>query len=164
RRRHAGNAPLVAPGPPPLPELATGPAPITGCGPCPSLGSRPPARIVVTGPVLAHAAAHHAAQRMPRGGMDEREVQVPDEQGERRVEEPVVQEHRAREAERGVPLAEPEQEPRREEEDDERGVQDRVHLLSRVEAPGYERLELARRPQQAAAVAEERDERERRDP
>jgi hypothetical protein len=45
-----------------------------------------------------------------RRGIDEREVEVSDEEDERHVHQPVVEEDRAREAERRVALAEPEQE------------------------------------------------------
>jgi hypothetical protein len=110
--------------------------------------------------------------------MDEREVEVPEQQHERRVEEAVVEDDGARKAETRVALTEPEQQARGEEEDEEGGREGRVELLRRIEARllvrppppqpvdvlGGEQVELARRPQQAAPVAEQRDERQRGDP
>src|SRR5439155_1258808 len=69
-----------------------------------------PARVMPPRPLLAHLAGRHAAKRMPRCRMDDREVEMTDEQEERRVEQPVVQRDGARPAEARVPLAEPEQE------------------------------------------------------
>ena len=86
------------------------------------------------------------------------------EQQERRVEEPVVEQHRARPAEARVALTEEEEQPGGEEEQCERCAQERVHLLPDVEPARLETLELARGAEQAAPVAEERDERKRRDP
>ena len=82
------------------------------------------------------------------------------------------------EAETRVALAEPEQQPGDEEEHRESGIERRVQLLPGVEAAlrcgtaatqpadvvGVEAVELARRAQQSAPVAEQRDQHERADP
>src|SRR5207302_4453142 len=111
-------------------------------------------------PVLAHVAARHPAQRMTRRGMDDGEIEVADEQRQSREHEAVVEDDRAREAEPRVALAEPQEEAGGEEEDRERSREDRVDLLADVEPVVVKALELARRAQQAAAVAEDGDERE----
>ena len=59
-------------------------------------------------PVLPHRAEHHPAQRVPRRRMDEREVEVAEQQRERRVQQAVVEKDGAREAEPRVLLPEPE--------------------------------------------------------
>src|SRR5690349_10920348 len=96
--------------------------------------------------------------------MDDREIEVADEADERGVEQRVLQGHGARKAEARVALPEPEEQARDEEEHGERGRQDRVDLLADVEAVVLEDLDLARRAQQATAVTDERDERERGQP
>ena len=115
-------------------------------------------------------AGRHAAERVPRRRVDHRQVEVADEQDERDVHQPVVEDDRAVEAEAVVALAEPEQEAGGGEEDGERGGQDRVQLLAGVEAAlrtrdppqpeavvAVDDVELARGAPQRAAVAEEDD-------
>ena len=101
-----------------------------------------------------------------------------DEQAERDVHQAVVQDDRAREPEARVPLAEPEQHAGAEEEQRQRCCDRRVDLLAGVEATlrrrptarqpaqivAVEPVELARRAQQSAPVAEEGDQDEHRDP
>ena len=129
-------------------------------------------------PVLAHVAEHHPAQSVPRRRVDEGQIQVPEQQRKRRVEQSVVEEDRAREAEARVLLPEPEEQTRDEEEHHEGRRQRSVDLLPRVEARllprstprepvdvlALEHVELARRPQHAAPVAEHRDDEERGHP
>ncbi len=137
-----------------------------------------PPRMVGARPVLAHRAHRHPAQRMPCRGMDDREVEMPDEQSGRHEREPVVQRDGAREAEARVTLAEPQQQAGEQEQHRERRVERGVDLLAGVEAslrrreaaaqPAHvvvlEDVELACGAQQPAPVAEQRDEHERRDP
>src|ERR1700688_2923565 len=99
------------------------------------------------GPVLTHAAERHPAQRMARRGMEDGEIQVADEEPERDEHQAVVEHDRAREAEPRVALTEPEQHAGREEEDRERGHEDRVDLLADVQTVVIEALELARSAQ-----------------
>jgi hypothetical protein len=67
--------------------------------------------VVLHGPLDADVAERHAAERVPRGRVDQGEVEVSREEDERDVHHPVVEDHSAREAEPRVLLAEPEQEP-----------------------------------------------------
>src|SRR5436305_13794449 len=96
--------------------------------------------------------------------MEDGEIQVTDEERERDEHQPVVEHDGAREVKARVALAVPEQEPGGEEEDRERGHEDRVDLLSDVQPVMLEALELARRAQQSATVAEHHDGGEQRDP
>src|SRR3954470_23830386 len=80
-----------------------------------------PLRMVLRRPLLAHGADRDPAQRMARGGMDHGEVEMADEECERHVHQPIVDDDGAGEAEAGVALAEPEQEPGDQEEHRERG-------------------------------------------
>ena len=82
--------------------------------------------------------------------MDQREIQVPDEERERDVHQAVVQEHRAREAVARVLLAEPEEKAGDAEQDRERGGEGGVDLLAGVEPP-LRRLTSAE-PAQVVAV------------
>ena len=89
-----------------------------------------------------------------------------------------MQQDRAREAEARIPLPEPEEQAGDEEQHDERRIERGVELLAGVEARlvvraaapepvdvlALEHVELARRPQQAAPVAEHRDDEERGHP
>src|SRR5579871_6781582 len=137
---------------------------------------RPPFGVVPASPFLAHGADRHSAQCVPRGGMDQGEVEVSGQERERDVHQSVVEEHRAREAEARVLLAEPEQEPGDTEEDRECGGECSVDLLARVEPSlrgftgpqpaqviAVERLQLTCRAPQPAK-AEHDDDRERGEP
>jgi len=112
-----------------------------------------------------------------RARVDDCEVEMPGEQDEEHVHEPVVDEQRAGETETRVALAVPEQESRDREVDRERGGDRRVELLPGVEpslrrpfasqpAPvvRVESVELAQRAPQAGTVTDEDDKRERGDP
>src|SRR5579863_5986070 len=115
---------------------------------------------------------------MPRRRMDEGEVEVAEQKRERRVQQAIVEDHGARKAEARVLLPEPEEQARDEEEHHERRGQRGVELLAGVEARllaraargepvdvlALEHVELARRPQEAATVAEHRDDEERGHP
>ena len=106
--------------------------------------------MVLHRPLDADVAERHAAERVTRRGMDQREVEVADEERERHVHQAVVEDDRAREAEARVLLAEPEQEPGDAEQDRERGGEDRVDLLARVE-PSL-RCPAAAQPEDVVAV------------
>ena len=112
---------------------------------------RLPLGVVARRPVLADRAERDAAQRVPRRRVDHRQVEVADQEGERDVHQPVVQDDRAREAELRVALAEPEQQPRDQEEQREGGGEERVQLLAGVEA-ALRRRQAAREPAQVVAV------------
>ena len=85
--------------------------------------------MVAHGPLDADVAEGHPAQRVAGRRMDQREIEVADEEQERDVHQAVVEDHRAREAEPRVALADPEEHARDPEQDGERGRQDRVDLL-----------------------------------
>src|SRR3954454_6952207 len=68
-----------------------------------------PLGMVLARPVLVDPAARHAAERVPRPRMDHRQVEVTQEEDERDVRQPVVDEDRLREAEARVALAVPEE-------------------------------------------------------
>ena len=70
---------------------------------------------------------------MARRRVDQREIEVPDDEPERDVHQAVVEEHSAREAVAGVLLAEPEEKAGDAEEDRKRRGEDRVDLLAGVE-------------------------------
>ena len=108
-------------------------------------------------------------------GLDERQVEVPDDDHDRDVHERVVEEDRSREAEPRVAFAVPEQQTGDEEEDGERSGEDRVDFLARVEPPLWrvrvpgqeapvvpvEEVDLADRLRERAPVAERRDQENR---
>src|SRR5438093_3019047 len=80
----------------------------------------PPFRVMSRRPLLVDRAERDPAQGVPRRGMDDGQIEVPDKQHQRRIHQTVVQEHGARETEARVALAEPEQQSREEEEQRER--------------------------------------------
>src|SRR5918911_5700536 len=80
----------------------------------------PPLRVMARRPVLVDCSERDPAERVARRRVDDREVEVPDEQHERRVHQAVVKKDGAREAETRVSLAEPQQHAGAEEEQHER--------------------------------------------
>src|SRR5207302_2719744 len=100
---------------------------------------RPPLRVVPAGPLAPDRPEGHAAQRVPGRGVDQREVEVSYEERERDVHQPVVEDHRAREAVARVLLPEPEQQAGDAEQDREGRGERCVDLLAGVE-PALRRL------------------------
>src|SRR6059058_5428526 len=94
-----------------------------------------PLRVVLARPVLVDPAPRHPAERVPRPRMDHRQIQVPQEEDEGDVRQPVVDEDGLREAETRVTLAVPEEHPCDDEQQRKHGGQDRVHLLAGVQPP-----------------------------
>jgi hypothetical protein len=102
---------------------------------------------------------------------------MPDEQEERDVHQPVVDEQGVREPEPGVTLPVPEEEAGDREEQPEHGGDDRIQLLARIqpalrrtasaepgEVVGVEAVDLASCAGELPSIAEEDDERQRHDP
>ena len=103
-----------------------------------------PLRVVLARPRLVDLAGGHAAQRVARARMDQRQVEVPDEQADGEEREDVVDGAGAVEDEAVVALAEPEEEAGQREQERERDGQQGVDLLAGVEPP-------LRRPPAASA-------------
>src|SRR6478735_3697628 len=93
-----------------------------------------PLHVVLARPRLVDLSSGHPPQRMARARMDEREVEVTDEQADGDEREDVVDGARAVEDEAVVALAEPEEEAGEGEEEREGYGQERVDLLAGVEA------------------------------
>src|SRR6266545_851718 len=104
--------------------------------------------MVSSRPVLSDRTERDPAQGVPGARMDDREVEVTDEQHEKDVHQSVVDEQRARETDARVAFAVPEQEAGDCEEDGERAADRGVQLLPGVEAS----LRRPRAPQPAAVV------------
>ena len=85
-------------------------------------------------PVFADGSEGHAAESVPRGRVDEGQVEVADDDHDRDVHERVVEVDGAGESEARVALAVPEQQARDEEQRRECCGQDCVDLLAGVEA------------------------------
>src|SRR5205807_725670 len=93
-----------------------------------------PLRVVAECPVFAYPAAGDRAERVSSAGMDQGEVEVAEQEEEGDVHQPVVHDQRVLEPEGVVALAVPEEEAGDGEENGERGSDDRVDLLTGVEA------------------------------
>src|SRR5207302_7230518 len=92
-----------------------------------------PLAVVLERPLLIHPAARDAVERVPGLGVDEREVEVAEEEEEGDVHQPVMDEDGVGEAKARVAFAVPEERTRDREQNRERGRGDRVQLLAGVE-------------------------------
>ena len=91
--------------------------------------------MVLAGPRLVDLAGDHAAKCMSRARVDQRQVEVPDEEEDREQREDVVDGAGAVEDEAVVALAQPEEDAGQGEEQREGDRQQGVDLLAGVEAP-----------------------------
>src|SRR5262245_52137724 len=98
-----------------------------------------PLGVVRSCPLLVDRTEGHAAQRMTSGGMENGEIEVPDEQEEHDVHQTVVEDDCAREAKPRVPFPEPEEEAGDQEQHRERGRERCIQLLTGVEATLWRR-------------------------
>ena len=132
---------------------------------------RLPLGVVARRPLLADRPDRDPAQRVARRRVDHGEVEVADQQRERDVHQPVVEDDRAREAKLRVALAEPEQQARRRGRGRVKAAVSAVlsfwPALKRpcgaglaagepAEVVAVEAVDLARRAQDPAPVADER--------
>ena len=128
-----------------------------------------PLRVMCARPVGVDPAARHAVQGMARLRVDQAQVEVAEEEEERGVHQPVVDQDRLGEPEARVALAVPEQHAGDAEQHRERSGDDRVQLLAGVQAAlwraaaaepvavvAVERVDLVQRRAQAAPVAGDR--------
>ncbi len=122
--------------------------------------------VVLPRPVLADVAGRDPAQRVSRGGVDDGEVEMTDEEPYRGERQRLVHDAGAVEEEAVVALAEPEEEPRDGEEQRKSGGEQRVHLLAGVELPcGALRPRSQRRsPASIASISRQSSARRRRSP
>src|ERR1700675_3083128 len=89
--------------------------------------------MVLECPFLVNRAARHAVERVAGLGVDEREVEMAEEEEERDVHQPVVDEDRVGEAEASIAFPVPEKTARDREQNGERGGDDRIELLAGVQ-------------------------------